>query len=167
MLLGGALGNDVIKARGWPVGGSLVSTPVPVDIASNERLFVANDAVLKNVDAGAERTALVVDTQDHESIVDIGPSTTLLWADKVEHAPFVLWNGPLGIYEQGFTLGTDGVAQAIVQGGTTALIGGGDTAAAIEKFNFDPKKVFVSTAGGAMLEFLINGTLPGIDALKN
>lgn len=167
VLLGGALGNDVIKARGWPVGASLISAPVPVDIASNERLFVAKDAVLKNVDAGAERTALVVDTQAHEMIVDIGPTTAILWADKIERAPFVLWNGPLGVYEQGFTFGTDGIAQAIVQGGTNALIGGGDTAAAIRKFTFDKDKVFVSTAGGAMLEFLTAGTLPGIEALKN
>lgn len=166
VLLGGALGNDIIKARGLPVGNSLVSNaPVPVDIAANEHLFVANDAVLKEKDA-AERTALVVDTQASEAIVDIGPSTTLLWADKVAHAPFVLWNGPLGIYEQGFTLGTDGMAQEIVQSGVQALIGGGDTAAAIEKFKFDPARVFVSTAGGAMLEFLTNGTLPGVEALK-
>lgn len=167
VLLGGALGNDVIKARGWPVGSSLISTPVPVDIATNERLFVANDAVLKNADAGAERTALVVDTQAHEAIVDIGPTTAVLWADKVERAPFVLWNGTLGMYEQGFALGTDALAQAILQGSGNALIGGGDTVAAIEKFDFDPKKVFVSTGGGAMLELLTNGTLPAIEALKN
>lgn len=167
VLLGGALGNDVIKARGWPVGGSLISTPVPVEIASNERLFVASDAVLKNIDAGAERTALVVDTQEHEAIVDIGPTTAVLWADKVERAPFVLWNGTLGIYEQGFAIGTDALAQAILQSGANALIGGGDTVAAIEKFNFDPRKVFISTGGGAMLELLTLGTLPGIEALKS
>jgi phosphoglycerate kinase len=166
MLLGGALGNDVIKARGLPVGSSLVSEePVPVAIASSDKIATAVDAVLKE-EGSAERTSLIVDTQDKEIIVDIGPGTATAWADKVSAAPFVLWNGTLGICEQGFTAGTDAIAKAISQSGVRALIGGGDTVAAISKFKFDPNKVFVSTGGGSMLELLVAGTLPAIDALK-
>jgi len=167
LLLGGALGNDVIKARGWPIGASLTSNVgVPVDIASDERLIVATDAVVRDDAANAERTTLVVDTQDSEAIVDIGPVTAKQWADKVAAAPFVVWNGPLGVYEQGFSDGTDVVAQALVASGAHAVVGGGDTAAAVQKVVFDPAKVWVSTGGGAMLEFLVAGTLPGIEALK-
>jgi len=168
VLLGGALGNDVIRARGLPVGNSLVSDePVPVSIASNDKISTALDAVLKNVDAGAERTALIVDTQDNETIVDIGPGTATAWATKVSEAPFILWNGTMGIYEDGFTIGTDAIARAIAERGMRALVGGGDTVAAIGKIKLDPEKVFVSTGGGSMLELLTNGTLPAIEALKS
>jgi phosphoglycerate kinase len=168
VLLDGALGNDVIKARDWPIGASLISQgSVPVDIASDERLQVASDAVVRDEHAQAERTTLVVDTQDSEAIVDIGPTTARDWAARVSQAPFVLWNGPLGVYEQGFSDGTDVVAQSLVAAGTPAVIGGGDTIAAVSKSSFDPSKVFLSTGGGAMLEYLVLGTLPGIVALKN
>jgi phosphoglycerate kinase len=168
LLLGGALGSDVIRARGWPVGASLISKiPVPENIAGDEHLLVANDAVVKDVDADAERTALVVDIQSSESIVDIGPATAKQWADTVRKAPFVLWNGPMGIYEDGFTNGTDALAEALSTSAGKAVIGGGDTATALQKFTFDVERVFVSTGGGAMLEFLVDGTLPGIEALKH
>ena len=70
------------------------------------------------------------------------------------------------MYEQGYSDGTDILAAALAASGTRAVVGGGDTAAAVSKQNFDLAKVFISTGGGAMLEFLANGTLPGIEALK-
>ncbi len=176
LLLGGMLGNDLIKARGLPVGESLSSgLPVPIGIAGDERIVVATDAVVRDTKANAERTALVVDTQKDESIVDIGPATTQLWAQKISQASFVLWNGPLGIYEQGFSRGTSAVAEALALRSASgqpprdfrAVIGGGDTLAALAKFAFNKEKVFISTGGGAMLEFLVQGTLPGIEALRN
>ncbi|MES2202980.1 MAG: phosphoglycerate kinase [Patescibacteria group bacterium] len=167
LLLGGALANDVLKARGWPVGASHVSElGVPVDIAGNERLVVPTDATVREGEQGAERTTLVVDTQIGEAIIDIGPATAAAWAQKIAAAPFVLWNGPMGIYELGFTLGTDTLAEAITKSNCKAVVGGGDTVAALKKFTFDPEKVFISTGGGAMLEFLMSGTLPGLDALR-
>ncbi len=72
----------------------------------------------------------------------------------------------MGIYAQGSTTGTDAIAQALVDAGIPAVIGGGDTAAALAKFTFDPEKIFVSTGGGAMLEFLTHGTLPAVEALQ-
>ena len=167
VLLGGALANDVIKARGLPFGGSLVSDiPVPEDIASNERLLIPDDAIFAESGSNAERSGLVVDIRTNESIIDIGPATAKGWAEKISKAPFVLWNGPMGIYEQGYCDGTDALAAALTASDVAAVVGGGDTAAAVEKFKFDPQKVFVSTGGGAMLDFLVDGTLPAIEALK-
>ena len=167
VLLGGALANDVIKARGLPFGGSIVSAvPVPVEVASNERLVVPTDAIFAEAGRSAERSGNVVDIRANESIIDLGPVTAKLWADKISKAPFILWNGPVGVYEQGYSDGTDILAAALAASGTRAVVGGGDTAAVVSKQNFDLAKVFISTGGGAMLEFLANGTLPGIEALK-
>jgi phosphoglycerate kinase len=72
----------------------------------------------------------------------------------------------MGVYEQGYTHGTDALAGALAASAAHAVIGGGDTVAAVSKFAFDPSKIFISSGGGAMLEFLANGTLPAIEALK-
>lgn len=168
VLVGGALGNDLIKARGLPFGASLISSEgVPQDIAEDERVEMPSDAVFLEVGSNAERQGFVVDVRATESIIDIGPQTRNRWAQLVELAPFVLWNGPVGVYEKGFGDGTDALAEAIAKSGVRAVVGGGDTVAALEKFTFDPKKVFLSTGGGAMLEFLTQGTLPGIEALRS
>ncbi len=167
VLLGGALANDVIKSRGLPFGGSLLSdAPVPVDIAQEERLQVPVDAIFTQTGTNTERSGSVVDIRIEESVIDIGPVTAKHWAEKLSAAPFVLWNGPMGIYEQGYRDGTDSLAAALSASGVKAVVGGGDTAAAVEKHKFDAERVFVSTGGGAMLQFLVDGTLPGIEALK-
>lgn len=167
VLLGGALGNDLIKARGLPFGGSLVSeTPVPPDVAANERLLIPQDAIFAETSSNAERSGLVVDVRTNEGIIDIGPITSKLWSDKVAQAPFVLWNGPMGIYEQGYRDGTDAIAAALAESHVPAVVGGGDTEAALRKYSFDADKVFVSTGGGAMLQYLADGTLPALEALK-
>ncbi len=167
VLVGGALGNDFIKARGLPFGQSLISSVgVPPEVASDERVLMPTDAVFIEVGSNAERVGSVVDIRAVESIIDIGPQTRVAWSDIVSKSSFVLWNGPLGLYEKGYGDGTDAIAEALVKSGIRAAVGGGDTVAAIEKFKFDPAKVFVSTGGGAMLDFLTEGTLPGIEALK-
>ncbi|HEV7449260.1 MAG TPA: phosphoglycerate kinase [Candidatus Paceibacterota bacterium] len=167
ILLGGALGNDVIKARGLPVGASLVSSvPASVELAGDDKLAVTTDAVMEKEESKEARTGLVVDVRANERIVDVGPVTAAAWAQVVEDAPFVLWNGPLGIYEQGYTDASDIVARALAKSQARAVVGGGDTEAALKKYSFDPVRVYLSTGGGAMLEFLTAGTLPGIEALK-
>lgn len=128
----------------------LVGGPVPPDyVPSAANIAVPTDGI-----------------PELRGLLDIGPATREAWVAEVAKAPFVLWNGPLGWYEKGYTQSTDAIAQQILSSGTRAVIGGGDTVHALQKFNFDPGKVFISTGGGAMLEFLINGTLPGIEALK-
>ncbi|MBY0473252.1 phosphoglycerate kinase [Patescibacteria group bacterium] len=165
VLLGGALANDLLKARGLPVGASLISAEgVPAGLAQNTKLGTPVDVVVAL--GSAARATNTGDVRQAERIVDIGDRTTLAWSKKINNASFVLWNGPTGIYEQGFTKATQVLAQALVQSSCKALIGGGDTAAALSNFSFDPSRIFVSTGGGAMLQLLADGTLPGIEALK-
>lgn len=168
VLLGGALANDILKARGLPFGSSLVSsTPVPPEVAQDPRLQVPMDAIFGQEGLDVERVGGVVDIRQNEQLIDIGPHTAESWADKIVGAPFVLWNGPMGVYERGFSGGTDALAAALSQSGCRAVVGGGDTAAAVEKYKFDPARVFISTGGGAMLQFLTDGTLPGLEPLRN
>ena len=105
---------------------------------------------------------------DFKDMLDIGPQTQTAWAKEIEAATFVLWNGPVGMYEkEEYKVGTDALAKALVESNCKAVIGGGDTTAALSKFTFDPGRIFISTGGGAMLEFLANGgSLPAIDVLK-
>jgi phosphoglycerate kinase len=167
ILLGGALANDVIKARGLPFGGSLVSEmPVPVEVAADDRLQIPQDAIFAESGINAERSGLVVDIRSSEGIIDIGPATAADWSERVRGASFVLWNGPMGVYEQGYRDGTDMLAKALATSGARAVVGGGDTIAALNKQQFDPAKVFISTGGGAMLYYLSEGTLPALEALK-
>ncbi len=166
VLLGGALADDVLRARGNPVGSSLVSgAPVSEEIAGNDKLEVPSDAVVVEGVANAERTCTIHDIRANEQIFDIGPATAAAWAEKIAQTEFVLWNGPMGVYEKGFEQGTDVLVEAISHATCHAVIGGGDTAAAIAKFPLDPARVFISTGGGAMLQFLADGTLPAIEAL--
>lgn len=165
VFIGGALGNDFIKARGWPFGASLISSaPVPTAIAGNENVLSPTDAYFMGGSLDG-RSGPVTDTRADEKIVDIGPETARSWGKEIAAAPFVLWNGPMGVYEQGYTQSTDALAGALVSSGVEAIIGGGDTTAAVSKFAFDAEKIFISSGGGAMLEFLANGTLPAIEAL--
>jgi phosphoglycerate kinase len=101
-----------------------------------------------------------------EGMFDIGPKAKDAWVQEVKSARFVLWNGPVGWYEKGYGEATYALAQALADSGVEAVIGGGDTAAALAAYHFDPEKVFISTGGGATLEFLVGGTLPGIEALR-
>jgi phosphoglycerate kinase len=166
ILVGGALADDVLKARGFPIGASLTSaTPTSPQLAGDERLVVPLDAVVREGELPAERTALISDIRATERMVDIGPHTMTAWASEVMRAPLLLWNGPMGVYEEGFTEGTDVIARAVSAMWGRAIVGGGDTEAAISKFSFDPARVFVSTGGGAMLQFLAEGTLPGLEPL--
>lgn len=165
IFLGGALANDLLKSRGMPVGVSVISNaPVPTSLAENFHIQEPVDVVvLKDT---ISRPAKTGDVRQDEKIVDIGANTAASWVVQIQAAEFVLWNGPVGIYEQGFVLGTDALAEALVHSSCKALVGGGDTAAAIQKFTLDPARVFISTGGGAMLQLLADGTVPGIEALK-
>lgn len=166
VLLGGALGNDLIKARGMPFGASLISSvPVPLSIASEDRLIIPTDAVVTGGEK--DREVFLSDVRKEEKIVDIGPRTVKDWCKRVQEAPFILWNGPMGVYEAGYTRGTDALAAELAHAKAPAVVGGGDTGLALSKFTFDEAHVFLSTGGGAMLQYLADGTLPGIEALKN
>lgn len=146
----GALANDVFKARGDEVGRSLTSSvPIPEEIVRHLKLRVPPDVVRvgeRIVDAGAE------------SIAELG---TLIRA-----ARFVLWNGPLGEYQSGRYESTEAVARMIAESKAESIIGGGDTLAVVSRLGLLERFSFVSTGGGAMLQFLADGTLQGLEALR-
>ncbi len=169
ILLGGALANDVLKARGAPIGASLVSNaPVPTPLAEDSHLIVPTDVLLEGKEGESSiREGRINDVRQDERIVDVGTETIQQWSENIVGTPFVIWNGPVGIYESGFIEGTDALAQALIHSSAGAVIGGGDILAAVQHLSFDPERIFLSTGGGAMLEFLTTGTLVGIEALRS
>lgn len=172
LILGGALSNDVYKARGYNVGKSLTSdgTVNLSCVVCNRKLVLTTDVVVRDVDDDKIVTVKQIeDVSDNDVIVDSGPSLKEILSPIVAKAGFVLWNGPLGNYENGFKEQTMLCAKILIESGVKGAIGGGDTVAAVKSLGLDEfneeSKLFVSTGGGAMIDFLINETLPGIDAL--
>lgn len=172
VFVGGALANDFIKAKGLPVGSSLVGNGMEEEIAEllkNPKVVIPVDGVLapfgSSRDAG--RLSDLRDTKADEAILDVGPKTVDALDELIRKAKTVLWNGPLGNYENGFVEGTEGLAEIIARANTHSIIGGGDTITAIEKLQLSGRFSFISTGGGAMLDFLASGgSLPGIDVLN-
>ena len=111
------------------------------------------------------RIAPAGQVRSDEIILDHGPGTRALLSHLAQKSKTILWNGPLGNYENGFVDTTESFAHAVATSGAHSIIGGGDTVASIEKLGILSQFSFVSTGGGAMLDFLAKGTLPGIDAL--
>ena len=134
------------------------------EMLTNKKFIVPIDVTVKKPDWTME-----IKKADHveasEYIGDVGTETTEMLGELVKKASLVVWNGPLGNYEAGFTEETEKLAEIIADSGATTIVGGGDTLASIEKLGLTHKFTFVSTAGGAMLDFLVNETLPGIDVL--
>jgi 3-phosphoglycerate kinase len=176
VFVGGALANDFLKAAGEPVGTSLVSGADPSEIQAllgNPKLVLPVDfVVVPSTYVGTPegrshmRIAQHGQVAPNESILDFGPATRLLLAKLAMDAKSILWNGPLGNYENGFTDATDALAESIAESHGNSVIGGGDTIASIERLGLLSHFSFVSTGGGAMLDFLAKGTLPGIEALS-
>jgi phosphoglycerate kinase len=166
VLLGGALANDFLKARGNEVGVSLVGEggAAVAEMAQHPKLLLPVDVVVRNA-AGEVRTVLVDAVAPDEAIVDIGPETVALVGHKVREAETIIWNGPMGLYEEGFTSGTQGVAEHVAREEGDSLVGGGDTVAAIRELGLQDQFSFLSTGGGAMLDYLVDGHLPGVEAL--
>ncbi len=161
VLLGGAIVNDCFLAKGFEIGTSLTSgMALAAHICEHEKLRTPSD--IRVFEENASRIISPDSVRRGERIADIGPETLKEWVASVSEASFVLWNGPLGIYERGFNTGTETMAQAIAHSSAHAVVGGGDTIAAICKQDFDTSRVFLSTGGGAMLQFLADGTLPGL-----
>jgi phosphoglycerate kinase len=170
VFVGGALGNDFVQASGYGVGKSLTSGANIQEIKlllANRKLAIPLDSIVGAVGATREtgREAALNDTQPDEMILDDGPQTVAMLAARVKEAKTILWNGPLGNYENGFTDATEALAKLIAESGAHSIIGGGDTVAAIEKLGISDRISFISTGGGAMLDFLAKGTLPGISVL--
>jgi phosphoglycerate kinase len=152
------------------IGGAKLETKLPLieALAKIYDKLLVGGALATEYKGGATNVLLPEDGIPPERpMFDIGPHTRAAWAAEIQKAAFVLWNGPVGVYEKSeYSGGTNALAEALVSSGVHAVIGGGDTDEALAKVHFDPEKVFISTGGGATLEFLADGTLPGIEVLK-
>lgn len=177
LIPGGGIANTFIKAAGHNVGKS-VYEPGLVGAARNllasaeERdrpiPLPADVVVAKTLSADAAASVKAVRrVSDDDMILDIGPDTVRCYAQIIESAGTILWNGPLGAFEfDRFAGGTGALGRAIAESGAYSVAGGGDTLAAIEKFNLTEKISCISTGGGAFLEFLKGKTLPAVAAIE-
>jgi 3-phosphoglycerate kinase len=178
ILIGGAMSYTILKARGIPVGSSLVeeeSLGVAASLDDKARrqgkelLLPVDHLVARKVEAGSE-TALAGEEGigDGWIGVDIGPATVSLYGARIDAARTVFWNGPMGVFEiDDFAKGTEEIAKRIARSKAVSVVGGGDSVAAINKFGLANRISHISTGGGASLEFLEGIELPGIAALTD
>jgi phosphoglycerate kinase len=179
LLIGGGMANTFFKAQGYEMGNSLVEFDA-VETAKNlldrggDKLVLPTDAVIGDkFDNEAERKTINVGdgVPERWAIYDIGPKSIELFAQKLDRAQTVVWNGPMGVFEMSnFAEGTFAVARMLAQEtdkGAVTIIGGGDSAAAIEDSGLADKITHISTGGGASLEMLEGQALPGLVALKD
>ena len=178
LIAGGGIANTFIAAAGYEVGASLYEpdlveqaarirrtvrerggdVPIPSDVVVADSPSESAGAVVKAVD----------DVDPGEMILDIGPETARAYGDVIDSAATVVWNGPVGVFElTPFAAGTREVARAIARSPAFSIAGGGDTLAAIDAFGVTGQVSYVSTGGGAFLEFLEGKTLPAIAALRS
>lgn len=151
------------------LGGAKFETKLPLvekflNIADNIFIGGANALPASHTDI-ANNSKIIFPIGEIDAM-DANTETLALLAERIKEAQFVLWNGPLGNYEKGFVAGTFALARMIKDSGIKALIGGGDTENIIDEVISNEPNIFVSLGGGAMLDFLANGTLPGIEALS-
>ena len=176
LILGGGIANTVLKAMGYEIGSSLYEESMLVtakllseDTANNcvipeifdvlvaRKFSVESKAILKNIE----------DVSKDDLILDIGPKTVKKYEAIIEKAATIIWNGPVGVFEfDEFSQGTKNITNAIMCSNGYSAAGGGDTIAAIDKFDAADGISYISTGGGAFLEFIENKTLPSAKALE-
>lgn len=167
IFVGGVVANDFLRAKGYNVGCSVCDSDLGdglMKLSEDPRMIIPMDVVVKG--GGGNRTALADDILDGEMIVDIGRETVTALERILGEAKLVVWNGPLGFYEEGYTDGSRELLERILGSNAYAILGGGDTVALVESMGNIDRFGFVSTGGGAMLEYLANETLPGLEALR-
>jgi len=177
LIVGGGIANTFIAAAGYSVGKSLFEAdlideakrlmaaakqagsdiPVPTDVVCAKEFSDTAEATIKNVE----------DVADDDLILDIGPETSKKYAQVIQSAGTIVWNGPVGVFEiDQFAEGTKTMAEAIAASPAFSIAGGGDTLAAIDKYNIKDKVSYTSTGGGAFLEFLEGKVLPAVAILE-
>ena len=178
MLIGGAMSFTFLKAKGYNIGKSLVEDD-KLDVAreimkkaeeKNIEFLLPVDHIESKDTSGIYDAILTADENVTDDMMglDIGFKTVDLYVDKIKRASTVVWNGPVGMFEvEEFSNGTRKIAEAMAQSQAITIIGGGDSAAAVEKFGLEDKMTHVSTGGGASLELMEGKKLPGIEALEN
>lgn len=178
LIIGGGMANTFLSARGISMGKSLVEGD-KTDLArelmekasdSGVELLLPVDLVVSMAaDPGAERKSVSVEEVPPDWMaLDIGPESARLFGEAVGRAKTVVWNGPMGVFEmEPFAAGTFSVARALAGSRAVTIVGGGDSAAAVEKAGVSGQITHISTGGGASLEFLEGKKLPGVEALQD
>lgn len=177
LIVGGGLANTFIAAQGYSVGGSLLEPTFIAEAmallvrakSKGVQLIVPIDAIVAKTISEMAKTRIsnLSDIAIDEKILDIGPKTSQLIDTIIQQAGTVVWNGPLGVFEMSpFEMGTQRLANAIASAKAFSLAGGGETLAAIEKYGVSEKISYISTGGGAFLEYLEGKTLPAVALLK-
>jgi len=172
IIVGGGIANTFLAADGKPVGKSLyeedlipnakklmekVSIPVPTDVVCGKEFSETAEATLKA--AG--------DVAEDDMIFDIGPDSAAALAEQLKEAKTIIWNGPVGVFEfDQFGEGTKALSLAIAESAGFSIAGGGDTLAAVDKYDIADKVSYISTGGGAFLEFVEGKTLPAVAILE-
>ena len=175
IIVGGGIANTFLLANGKETGKSLVepemvesatrilnldgvNVPMPIDVMVAKEF--SNEAIAE--------TKSIEGIESDDVILDIGPETAIIYKDIINEAKTIIWNGPVGVFEfDQFSNGTQSLAKAIEQNTGFKIVGGGDTVAVVEKYNIADSISYISTGGGAFLEFVKNGTLPSIEVLKS
>jgi len=165
LIVGGGIANTFLLAAGKPIGRSLAEPDLAGEakrIMKKTRVPLPSDVV---VESGKAKPVEAV--AKDETILDIGPETAKAFAAELKNAGTIVWNGPVGVFEkEPFARGTQALARAIAGSKAFSIAGGGETVAAIHKFKVDKRIGYISTAGGAFLEFLEGKTLPAVAALE-
>ena len=172
LIVGGGIANTFLAAAGVNVGKSLfepdlidtakglmdtASIPMPTDVIVAKEFDVNAVAVTK----------LVIDIEDDDMILDIGPVTAMLFAEIIGNMKTIIWNGPVGVFEfEQFSNGTQAIAKAIADCAGFSIAGGGETIAAIDKYAITDKVSYISTGGGAFLEYVQGAVLPAVEILE-
>ncbi|MBM23360.1 MAG: phosphoglycerate kinase [Gammaproteobacteria bacterium] len=175
IIVGGGIANTFLFADGKETGKSIVepemvelatrilnldgvNVPMPIDVMVAKEF--SNEAIAE--------TKSIESIESDDVILDIGPETAIIYKNIINEAKTIIWNGPVGVFEfDQFSNGTQTLAKAIEQNSGLKIVGGGDTVAVVEKYNIANSISYISTGGGAFLEFFKNGTLPSIEVLKS
>jgi phosphoglycerate kinase len=173
LLVGGGAVFSFLRGRGASIGRSIIETDVPLDVQdiTSPKLLLPVDLVAAPSPREPDKAhpVLALEIPPEEMGLDIGPQAAGAFAAEIEKAKTVVWAGPMGVFEnEAFAKGTEAVARAIVRAterGATTVVGGGDTAAALDKYGLADKVSHASTGGSACLKFLEGKPLPGIEAL--
>ncbi|OIP64791.1 MAG: phosphoglycerate kinase [Candidatus Yonathbacteria bacterium CG10_big_fil_rev_8_21_14_0_10_43_136] len=167
VFVGGILANDFFHDQGIEVGKSFVDkySFKLLPLLKKGKIILPTDVIVKNGDGNKTSVKKLSEILSGDSIVDVGPETIKNLSPILKKAKLIVWNGPIGFYEGGFDRATIALLKAITEVKATSIIGGGDTAVIVEKLGVAKKLSFVSTGGGATLDYLSDGKLPGIEAI--
>ncbi len=171
LFIGGGMTFTFLKARGIPIGDSISEDSSTIRGLDQTKLCFPIDLIIADAFSNDAKSKII---SVREGIsagwqgMDIGPQTVLTWSKEFKMAATVFWNGPLGVFEMPhFASGTRGIAECLAKTNAKTIVGGGDSVAAIQQMGLGNQFAHLSTGGGASLEFLEFGHLPGIDALSN